>query len=64
MFNYSNKCLYNYKNAFGINKIAMHGEGDDANLDSLAIPRRYLPVLQNMLYPAPFCTKGIQVVPM
>jgi hypothetical protein len=45
VFNYSPKWLLNYKKAYGINRIAMHGEGADADLDSVAIVRRELPPL-------------------
>lgn len=45
VFNYSTKWLLNFKKAYGINRIAMHGEGADADLDSVTIVRRELPPL-------------------
>jgi hypothetical protein len=43
VFTYSPKWLLNYKKAYGINVIDMHGEGADADLDSVAIVRREIP---------------------
>jgi hypothetical protein len=45
VFNYSTKWLLNFKKAYGINRIALYGEGADADLDSVAIVKRELPPL-------------------
>ena len=45
VFNYSTKWLLNFKKAYGINRIALHRKGADADLDSVAIVMRELPPL-------------------
>ena len=45
VFNFSHKWLTNYKKAYGIHKTAMHGEGEDADLNSVLIVRSELPQL-------------------
>jgi hypothetical protein len=42
-FNYSHKWLYGFKKAFGINRMRLHGEGADADMNSVATARRELP---------------------
>jgi len=48
VLNFYHKWLTNYKKAYGINKAAIHGTGEDADLNSVVIVRSELPqVLAN-----------------
>jgi hypothetical protein len=44
-FNFSHKWLAGFKQAFGISRMRLHGEGADANLQSVEIVRKELPPL-------------------